>query len=186
MRSAAQRRLHTPQEQQQQQRIGATRTLNGEPPVPVARSARATAAAGVYQPRRGGVGGGLARLSEEQRRQLAATLGAELCLFKYCSDPFDDRFGLPLAGPPHAIYLDAPAAGGGGGAAAGGGCGGAPFTVLNRGKALRPKEDERGWKWRESLAAKRDESLIFASPSTVVRVEKRHPDAPRGERRMEP
>ena len=150
------------------------------------REAEEAAGAGVYRPRRGTSGGGLRHFSAEQRVELAEILSAELCLFKYCSDPFDDRFGLPLAGPPHAIYLDAPAAGGGGGAAAGGGCGGAPFTVLNRGKALRPKEDERGWKWRESLAAKRDESLIFASPSTVVRVEKRHPDAPRGERRMEP
>ena len=92
---------------------------------------------------------------------MQSTLGAELCLFKYEADPTSERFGMPLAGPPHAIYLDPQATSGRqlrDGAAA------APTrTVLNRKneKPLRPSGDARGWKWRESLLGKAASSLIF-------------------------
>ena len=113
-------------------------------------------------------------------------LGAEMCLFKYDADTATESFGRPLPGPPHALYHDPQAADAarrplGHAIAAGAGA----HTVLNRGKPLRPKEDDRGWKWRESLRVKRDESLIFASESQVVRVERRNPAAA-GERQLEP
>ena len=44
--------------------------------------------------------------------------------------------------------------------------------VLNRGKPLRPSDDSRGWKWRESLAAKRDGSLIYGDEASVAHVER--------------
>ena len=138
----------------------------------------AEAAEGVYQPRRGGVGGGQKRFSAEQRAELVSTLGAELALFKYELDPESPQFGMPLPGPPHAIYLDPtadpravagtkpkpgspikPKAGPG-------------RIVLNRGKPLRPSDDSRGWKWRESLAAKRDGSLIYGDEASVAHVER--------------
>ena len=113
----------------------------------------ATEGDGVYRPRRGGVGGGLERLSQEQRDELARTLGAELCLFKYDADPASDGFGRPLEGPPHAIYLDpqaaaagagqltesaadAPSVGGGGGG--GGTASGASRRDANRGCSAGP------------------------------------------------
>ena len=138
----------------------------------------------VYRPRRGEVGGGLSRFSDAQRLDLAETLGAELCLFKYDADPASDGFGRPLDGPPHAIYLDPsavaqPAAAAVAAAAA---ADGAPLptaappprpksVLLNRGKPLRPSGDARGWKWREQLLIKRDASLVFASESQVAHVE---------------
>ena len=126
--------------------------------------------AGVYRPRRGRVGSGLPRFGEAERRVLSDEAGAELCLFKYDADPTSETFGLPLPGPPHAIYLDpqgaatalptAPAAR-------------EAVCVLNRGKGLRPHEDARGWKWREALVAKRDASLLYTSESKVAHVEAR-------------
>ena len=70
------------------------------------RTDASVAKCGVYRPRRGRVGSGLSKFGEAERRQLAAVAGAELCLFKYEADPNSKFFGRPLAGPPHAIYLD--------------------------------------------------------------------------------
>ena len=70
----------------------------------------------VYRPRRGGVGCGLAHFSAEQRRQVLAAAGAEMCIFKYEIDETSPTLGRPLDGPPHAIYLDAGAGAGGRGA----------------------------------------------------------------------
>lgn len=132
-----------------------------------ARSADAAAAAanpciaadgGVYQPRRGGVGGGLRHLSPEQRTELNSVLGAELCLFKYDSDPASAGFGTPLPGPPHAIYLDPQATDASAGRPAG-----AP-TVLNRGKVLRPGGDSRGWRWRDACVPQ-DSDIAAGSSS---------------------
>ena len=126
------------------------------------------AAAGVYQPRKGRVGTGLCRFSPEQRAELQRVLGAELCLFKYHEDPNSPTFGQPLPGAPHAIYLDPMAAASGAArAAAVGG-----VTMLNRGRPLRPSGDSRGWKWRETLTAKRDGSLVFGGEDAVAHVER--------------
>ena len=161
------------------------------------RTDASVAKCGVYRPRRGRVGSGLSKFGEAERRQLAAVAGAELCLFKYEADPNSKFFGRPLAGPPHAIYLDpqsgsadaaaaaatataananASAAavgtsGAGAGAAGGGASMRAVLSVLNRGQGLRPREDARGMRWRDGLVLKRDASLIFASESHVAHVE---------------
>lgn len=155
---------------------------------------------GVYRPRRGRVGSGLDKFGEAERRQLAAVAGAELCLFKYEADPNSKSFGRPLAGPPHAIYLDpylGPQSGSAGAGAAdtanaananasaaavgtsgtgveaagGGAKMRTALSVLNRGRGLRPREDARGMRWRDGLVLKRDASLIFASESHVAHVE---------------
>ena len=84
-------------------------------------------------------------------------------LFKYEADPMSERFGQPLPGPPHAIYLDPQAE-----EEEGGG-----LAVLNRGRVLRPSDDSRGWRWRERLLDKRDGSLLFGGEGEVAHVEER-------------
>lgn len=75
-----------------------------------------------------------------------------------------DTFGLPLPGPPHAIYLDPQAA------VANAVCSRptSRTVVLNHGKPLRPSGDARGWRWRESLLAKRDGSLVDINSDAAV------------------
>ena len=103
------------------------------------------------------------RFDESDRRALLSAAAAELCLFKYDADPTSDTFGMPLEGPPHAIYLDPQEASIAHGS-------GEAVAVLNRGKGLRPSGDARGWKWRDQVAAKRDGSLLLQSESKVAHV----------------
>jgi hypothetical protein len=142
------------------------------------RTDASVAKCGVYRPRRGRVGSGLSKFGEAERRQLAAVAGAELCLFKYEADPNSKFFGRPLAGPPHAIYLDPQSGSADAAAAAATATANAAnasmravLCVLNRGQGLRPREDARGMRWRDGLVLKRDASLIFASESHVAHVE---------------
>ena len=103
-------------------------------------------------------------------------LAARVRASQYEADADSDSFGQPLPGPPHAIYLDpghqeATAAG----SAHGLGARAEPkAVVLNRGKGLRPSGDARGWKWREQLLEKRDNSLLYEPDDrTVARIAKR-------------
>ena len=142
--------------------------------------------AGVYAPRRGVAGASLAHYPPALRREVTRVAGAEMCLFKYDTDPESPRLGCPLEGPPHTVYIDPNDDSGGGGGGADGSEGGtgesgddddwraggrvASGLVLNRGSGLRPADDARGWKWKEKLANQRDGSLLY-EPSAVARIE---------------
>lgn len=125
--------------------------------------ASGTQRAGVYAPRRGAAGASIGHFSRELREAVAAAAAAELCLFKYESNPASDHFGLVLPGGVHSVYFEPHAelkarvvteAGAEMHLSSEG-------LVLNQGTPLRPPDDPRGWRLRGRVAERRDGSLIL-------------------------